>query len=236
MTPREQQGRSSPWLSPGRRTVAIGSAVVILSSLLAWKQTRTVDFSSATIGSASENGLHSWGVLTVLIAVATLAYLIVRSPRVSRTVAPRKLPVTDAAAFAIAGCAEIATIILFSNHFPGGSVQLGFFVALAGAAATALGGAFGEAGCWPLAPRRRPPRHQTSPRRRTWVDRRISSEPSRSQVSASRGHRCAHTRRAALRRRLPTRRGERLPAVEVQLGQQRCHVFRSRLRLRGASP
>lgn len=133
-------------LSTDRRTVAVGSALVILSSLLTWKQTRTVEFSTATTGSASQTGLHSWGVLTVLVAAITLAYVVMRSRLVSRTVAPGKLPVTDGAAFVIAGCAEVATIIMFSNHYPGGSVQPGFFLAQVGALATALGGALGTAG------------------------------------------------------------------------------------------
>lgn len=86
------------------------------------------------------SGLHSWGSLTLLIALASLAYFLIRSPPLRRSVQIRTWAVSDATLFMVAGGAEIVTALLYSGHFAGGTLEIGFFLELLGGALTALGG------------------------------------------------------------------------------------------------
>lgn len=109
-----------------------GCIVVIISVFLTWKG----------YGSAyTVSGLHSWGLLTLAIALVSSAFFVARSPFFRNTIALPKLPVADAAVYVIAGLAEAVTAFMFSSHYgaPLGT-KLGFYLVLLGAILTGLGG------------------------------------------------------------------------------------------------
>lgn len=117
--------------TPAERVTGAGCLIVIVSVFLPWK-----GFDGVTV-----DGLHSWGLLTLLIAVLATVFMLARSPFFRNIVTLPKLPVTDAVAYVLAGAAEAVTILLFSGHYgaPLGT-RFGFYLALLGAALTALGG------------------------------------------------------------------------------------------------
>jgi hypothetical protein len=112
-----------------------GSLVVIVSTLLTWKGVSAAGYSGPSV-----DGLHSWGLLTLLIAIIAVIYVIARSPFFRNIVTTPRLPVTDAAAYVIAGAGEIVTALLMSGHYTGYQTKFGFYIALVGGAITAIGG------------------------------------------------------------------------------------------------
>jgi hypothetical protein len=108
-----------------------GCILVIVSAFLTWK-------SYSGVGGVT--GLHSWGLVTVLLALLALAYFLARSPFFRNLVTAPQLPVTDAAAYVLVGAAEIVTIFMFSSHYSGSTTGIGLYLAVIGAALTALGG------------------------------------------------------------------------------------------------
>lgn len=117
------------------QVTAAGCAVVIVSVFLTWKAF------PAGIPGGDVNGLHSFGFLTLLIALVTSVYFVARSPFFRNLITTPTLPVTDAVAYVIAGVAEVVTVLLFSSHYgQGRTTQFGFYLALIGAALTAGGG------------------------------------------------------------------------------------------------
>jgi hypothetical protein len=117
--------------TPAERVTGAGCLILIVSVFLPWK-----GFYGLTL-----NGLHGWGLLTLLIALLTTAFVLARSPFFRNIVSLPKLPVTDAVAYILAGAAEAVTIVLFSSqHGAPLTTKFGFYLALLAAALTALGG------------------------------------------------------------------------------------------------
>jgi hypothetical protein len=132
-------------LSTAERVTGVGCVLAFIGVFFKWKANggssgTTPGGYSYSYAGTSLSGLHSWGSLTLLIALASVAYFVIRSPLFRSTVAVRKLPVGDAAFFMIAGIAEIVTVLMYSHHFAGGTLKLGFYLTLLGAALTAFGG------------------------------------------------------------------------------------------------
>jgi hypothetical protein len=117
-------------LTPAERFTGIGCVLAVVSVFLPWKG----------YASVSVSGLHGWGLLTLLIALCSLLFVVARSPLFRSTIAVRELPVTDATFLLLAGAGEAVTALLFSGHYAGGSLKLGFYLLLMGAALTAFGG------------------------------------------------------------------------------------------------
>lgn len=117
--------------TPAERVTGVGCLVLIVSAFLPWKG----------LDGFNLDGLHGWGLLTLLIALLTTAFLLARSPFFRNIVTLPKLPVTDALAYIVAGVAEAVTVLLFSSqHGAPLTTKLGFYLALIGAVLTALGG------------------------------------------------------------------------------------------------
>ena len=140
-------------LTPAERFTGIGCVLAVVSVFLPWK-----GYGLATVGGTgvSVNGLHGWGLVTLLIALCSLLFVIVRSPLFRSTIAVRDLPVTDATFLMLAGAGEAVTALLFSGHYAGGSHKLGFYLLFVGAALTAFGGPLAQltrgSGSAPVAP------------------------------------------------------------------------------------
>lgn len=117
--------------TPAERVTGAGCLVLIVSVFLPWKG----------VDGDNVDGLHGWGLLTLLIAVLTTAFVVARSPFFRNIVTLPKLPVTDALAYIVAGAAEAVTIVLFSGqHGAPLTTEFGFYLALIAAVLTALGG------------------------------------------------------------------------------------------------
>lgn len=120
--------------SRAEQAIAAGCILVIVSIFVPWK-----GYGGGLGGNLT--GLHGVGLLTLLIALATSAFFVARSPFFRNLVALPRLPVTDAVAYIIAGVAEIVTVLLFSSqHGAPLQAMAGFYIALAGGALTAFGG------------------------------------------------------------------------------------------------
>jgi len=141
-------------LSLGERVTGAGCLIVIIAAFLSWSSFGPL---------ISVNGLHSWGVLTWLIGLATAALVAVRSPLLREAVRLPPLPVPDAAIFLGAGVVEIITVVLYANHFSGLNRDFGFYLVIVGAVLTALGGPLAERYLASTAAARRSPAPSATP-------------------------------------------------------------------------
>lgn len=137
--------KASAALTLAERLCGGGCVLAFVSVFLPWKSNSgSSGVTSSGVGysysGVTLSGLHSWGSLTLLIATASLVYFLIRSPLLRSSVQIRTWAVTDATLFMIAGGAEIVTALLYSHHFAGGTLKIGFFLELLGGALTALGG------------------------------------------------------------------------------------------------
>jgi hypothetical protein len=121
-------------MSDGDKAIAGGSLVVLVALFLPWYGIDTDGFSDAA------NGFHRWGLL------AFLAWLAVASLSVARhylddTVHLPALPAGDAVIAMACGAVEMLGVLFVALDLPPQyGLRFGAFVALAGGAATLLGG------------------------------------------------------------------------------------------------
>jgi hypothetical protein len=80
-------------LTRAEQVTGAGCIVVIISVFLSWK-----GYASFTV-----TGLHSWGLLTLAIALVSTAFFVARSPFFRNTVALPKLPVAGAVLTGLGG-------------------------------------------------------------------------------------------------------------------------------------
>lgn len=130
-------------LSAPERTALIASLVTLVSTFLAWKTAPVLAVRGISAHGVTQTGQNSWGLLTMLIAVLLLGFLLLRSPTFRRGAMPVKLRVPDPVFYIVAGIAELVSVLLFSTHFPGGTVKYGYVLALIGAVVTGFAGFLG---------------------------------------------------------------------------------------------
>jgi hypothetical protein len=118
-------------LSTAERLVAGGCLLLLVSMFLTWKDYQ---------GLGAVNGFHGWGLVTLLVLLAAIVLLVMRSPLFRNTVT-LPLLVTAGVVFIAAGGIEVLTLLLFSAEYGSGrSADFGYYLALLGAVLTASGG------------------------------------------------------------------------------------------------
>ncbi|HVC81953.1 MAG TPA: hypothetical protein VNL35_15780 [Chloroflexota bacterium] len=147
MNPRVDQARQMFLsLSLGRRVALVGAVVGLLDSFLHW-----YSVSIAGFGGGSENGWHGWGLLAVLLLIASgvVAIFPLIGVRSVRGLIPSLPPVvTDSMVLLGAGVLAVLSVILFiSTEGPSGSgngisygPSFGAYIGLICAVAVAAGG------------------------------------------------------------------------------------------------
>ncbi len=134
--------------SRGERALIGGSAAVLVAVLfLPWMSAACDGDCSGFSFGGTLDGVRGWGLLTLLGLLAAIGLWAVRCYP-DRVTMPR-LPLRDAQIYMVAGAVEAAGVMLFWFEYHSGvssflsvSVRptVGWFLALAGAAATVLGG------------------------------------------------------------------------------------------------
>ncbi|HXA29398.1 MAG TPA: hypothetical protein VN193_11710 [Candidatus Angelobacter sp.] len=127
-------------LTNGDKAILGGSLIVLVSMFLPW-----YGWDLGPFGSESVSGFHSWGLLTFIAFLATVALWLLRGPLSDQFKMP-ELGVTDAMLFTIFGGVEVLGALVFwlayKSDFPGAGVKFGVFIAIVGGAVTAAGGYF----------------------------------------------------------------------------------------------
>jgi hypothetical protein len=135
--------------SRGERALVGGSTAVLLALLfLPWLTTScSSDCNGFGLDSRSIDGVHGWGLLTLLGLLVVVGLWALRS--YPERVRVPYLLLRDPQIYMLAGALELAGVLLFWFEYHGGvnsflsvSVRptVGWFLALAGAAATICGG------------------------------------------------------------------------------------------------
>ncbi len=133
-------------LSLGRRVALVGAVVGLIDSFLHW-----YSVSIAGYGGASENGWHGWGLLAVLLLIASgvVAIFPLMGIRTVRGLIPTLPPVvTDSMVLMGAGVIAVLAVILFiATEGPSGSAagisygpSFGAYIGLICGIAVAAGG------------------------------------------------------------------------------------------------
>lgn len=130
--------------------VVLGSSVLLLIFFFfPWIGVDTSAFGGISV-SATENGLHGWGVLGFIVVLAVIAFALLRMPMLSDSVKLPELPAADWMIFAGAGVVELITVLLYWVEYHsstdiggvsfGTSQKYGWYIAIILSVATAVGG------------------------------------------------------------------------------------------------
>jgi hypothetical protein len=143
-TPPGASARLAEFVKPfnrAERLAGSGCLVLLVSMFLTWKSLNAPAGAGSGFPTAGVNGFHGWGLITLLLVLATSAFVLARSPFFRNTVALPRLPLADGPLLIVAGAAELFTILLFSSEYgEGRHARVGMLLAIAGAALTAAGG------------------------------------------------------------------------------------------------
>jgi hypothetical protein len=136
-------------LTRGDQVVLGSSVLLLIFYFFPWIGVDTSAFGGISV-SASENGLHGWGVLGFIVVLAVIAFALIRTPALSEAVKLPELPAADWMIFAGAGVLELITTLLYWVEYHsstdiggvsfGTSQKYGWYIAIILSIALAAGG------------------------------------------------------------------------------------------------